>query len=357
MATPSVIVPNGTDPRATARDARLRYVSDGERGFSRRRRGRGFSYHDEAGGRIVDAAVRGRIEALVIPPAWEEVWVCRDGRGHLQATGRDEAGRKQYLYHPRWREVRDRVKFDGLVAFGGALPAIRRRLRRDLACPPGSRRRVTAAVVKLLDVALVRIGNRSYARNGSFGLTTLREEHVATTADAIELSFVGKGGAHVDLRLRDEELAAVVRECQEIEGQELFRYLDDAGAPRSVGSGDVNDFLRGVAGDDVTAKDFRTWGATVLAARELCALGDAPSMTARKRAVVASVRTAAAALGNTPAVCRRSYVHPRVLDAYLSGSFGDDYAGALAVARASRPRELRLHEAATLSFLAGGATG
>jgi DNA topoisomerase I len=354
MATSSVIAPNGTDPRVAARDARLRYVSDGERGFSRRRRGRGFSYHDVAGERVVDPAERERIEALVIPPAWQDVWICRDARGHLQATGRDEAGRKQYLYHPRWREVRDRVKFAGLVSFGRVLPTIRRRLRRDLACPAGSQRRVTAAVVKLLDVTLVRIGNRSYARHGSFGLTTLRDEHVEAAADEIALSFAGKGGARVDLSLRDEELAAVVRECQELEGQELFRYVDEAGEPRSVGSGDVNDYLQRIAGDDVSAKDFRTWGATVLAARELYALGDAPSATARKRAVVASVRTAAAALGNTVAVCRRSYVHPRVLEAYLAGTFGDAYARTLAAARASRRRELRLHEAATLAFLADG---
>jgi DNA topoisomerase I len=351
--TTSSLAPNGTDPRTAAREARLRYVSDGERGFMRRRRGRGFTYHDDAGQRIVDPADRERIEALVIPPAWEDVWICRDARGHLQATGRDEAGRKQYLYHPRWREVRDRAKFGGLVNFGRSLPTIRRRLRRDLACPAGSRRRVTAAVVKLLDVTLVRIGNRPYARNGSFGLTTLRDEHVEAAADAIELSFTGKGGARVDLSVRDEELAAVVRECQEIEGQELFRYVDEAGVPRSVGSGDVNDYLQSVAGDDVSAKDFRTWGATVLAARELHAMGEAPTVTARKRAVVASVRTAAAVLGNTVAVCRRSYVHPRVLDAYLAGSFGDDYARRLTVARASRPKELRLHEAATLAFLAG----
>lgn len=355
MATSSVI-PNGTDPRVAAREARLRYVSDGERGLSRRRRGRGFSYHDEAGERIVDPEVRERIEALVIPPAWEDVWICRDARGHLQATGRDEAGRKQYLYHPRWREVRDRVKFEGLVAFGHALPGIRRRLRRDLACAPGSRRRVTAAVVKLLDTTLVRIGNRAYARNGSFGLTTLRDEHVATAADEVALSFVGKGGVRVDLSLRDEELATVVRECQELEGQELFRYVDEGGVPRSVGSGDVNEYLQAIAGDDVSAKDFRTWGATVLAAQELHAMGDATSATGRKRAVVASVRTAAGLLGNTVAVCRRSYVHPRVVDAYLAGSFGDDYAQSLAAARRSRPRELRLHEAATLGFLAGGAT-
>jgi DNA topoisomerase I len=354
MPTTSVLAASFSDPRAAARDARLRYVADGEPGLTRRRRGLGFSYHDAAGARVDEPAVRERIRALAIPPAWEDVWICRDGRGHLQATGRDEAGRKQYLYHPRWREVRDRVKFDGLVAFGRALPSIRRRLRRDLSSAPGSRRRVTAAVVKLLDATLVRIGNRAYARNGSFGLTTLRDEHVATTADGVALSFVGKGGAQVDLSVRDEELAAVVRECQEIEGQELFRYVDEAGAPRSVGSGDVNGYLQAIAGDDVSAKDFRTWGATVLAARELHALGDAPSMTRRKRAVVASVRTAAGALGNTVAVCRRSYVHPRVLDAYLAGSFGDDYARALAAARGSRPRELRLHEAATLGFLAGG---
>jgi DNA topoisomerase I len=343
---------DGSDPRAAARDARLRYVSDDERGFGRRRRGRGFSYVDEAGETIGDPDVRERIEALVIPPAWQDVWICRDARGHLQATGRDEAGRKQYLYHPRWREVRDRVKFEHLVTFGEVLPAIRRRLRRDLRDDRLSRRRVTAAVVKLMDTTLVRVGNSVYAKsNGSYGLTTLRAEHVEATGDEIDLKFDGKGGAPHEVSVRDEELAAVVRECQEIEGQELFRYLDGAGAIRTIDSGDVNDYLREASGSDVTAKDFRTWGGTVLTARELSAGAEAGTATARKRVVVAAMREVAAELGNTPAVCRRAYVHPRLLEEYLAGTFGDAYARALDAARRARPRELRLHEAATLRYL------
>ena len=344
--------PHGSGARAAAREARLRHVSDDERGYTRRRHGRGFSYLDHEGTRVSDPEERARIEAIVIPPAWQEVWICRDARGHLQATGRDEAGRKQYLYHPRWREVRDRVKFDQLVTFAGALPSIRRRMRRDLREAPLSRRRVVAAIVKLLDLTLVRVGNAAYAKaHGSFGLTTLREEHVEANGDAIDLSFAGKGGARHELSVRDEELAAVVRECQEIEGHELFRYAGDDGTIRTVDSGDVNAYLREASAHDVTAKDFRTWGATVLAARALHRAPDADSVTARKRIVVAAVREVAHDLGNTPAVCRRSYVHPQVLTGYLAGSFGPAYAAALDAARRSRRRELRLHEAATLRYL------
>jgi DNA topoisomerase I len=340
------------DPREVAQEARLRYVSDDERGFTRRRRGRGFSYHDQAGERIADPRVRERIEALVIPPAWEDVWICRSDRGHIQATGRDEAGRKQYIYHPRWREVRDRVKFDHLVTFASVLPAIRRKLRRDLRDDALSRARVTAAIVKLMDTTLVRVGNAAYAKaNGSYGLTTLREEHVDASGDSVDLAFEGKGGAPHALSVRDEELAAVVRACQEIEGQELFRYVDADGVPRTIDSGAVNDYLRDAARHEVTAKDFRTWGATVLAARALHERGGVGSVSARKRMVVDAMRGVAEVLHNTPAVCRRAYVHPRLLDAYLVGTFETDYERALSAARSARPRELRLHEAATRTYL------
>ncbi len=353
MATsPQTERSDGDDAREHARDARLRYVSDTEKGFGRRRRGRGFSYHDEDGTTITDPAVRERIEALVIPPAWRDVWICRDARGHLQATGRDEAGRKQYLYHPRWREVRDRVKFDHLVTFAEALPAIRRRLRRDLRDDPLSRRRVTAAIVKLMDTTLVRVGNAAYARaNGSYGLTTLRQEHARANGEALDLAFEGKGGTRFELSVRDETLAQVVRECQEIEGYELFRYLDAEGETRTVDSSDVNDYLREASHREVTAKDFRTWGGTVVTARELHATPKVESATRRKRALVAAVRTAAAELGNTPAVTRRSYVHPRVIEDYLDGGFEARYAAAVEAARRHRTRELRLHEGATLRYL------
>lgn len=344
------------DPRDHARDARLRYVSDTERGFGRRRRGPGFSYHEESGATITDPHVRERIEGLVIPPAWRDVWICRDTRGHLQATGRDEAGRKQYIYHPRWREVRDRVKFDHLVTFAEALPKIRRRLRRDLRDDPLSRRRVTAAIVKLMDTTLVRVGNTAYAReNGSYGLTTLRQEHVRANGDELALAFEGKGGARHELNVRDQTLAAVVRECQEIDGYELFRYLDADGVTRTVDSSDVNDYLREAAQREVTAKDFRTWGGTVLTARALHGAPAVESVTGRKRTLVAAVRATAVELGNTAAVTRRAYVHPSVIEAYLGGSFGAAYTAALEAARRRRARELRLHEGATLHYLRANA--
>jgi DNA topoisomerase I len=340
-----------------ARDAGLRYVCDDEPGFTRRRAGRGFTYRGEDGAVVEDAEARARIEALVIPPAWRDVWICRDERGHLQATGRDEAGRKQYLYHPRWREVRDRAKFDGLVAFGEALPALRRRVRRDVRRPELSARQVVAAVVRLMDATLVRVGNVSYARsNGSYGLTTLRTRHVRVAGDEIDLRFVGKGGQRHELSVRDEEVARVVRACQEIPGYEVFQYVDESGVRRRIDSADVNAYLRETTGRDVTAKDFRTWGATVLSARGLHRLGpDVPlSERARSRTLLAVVREVAGVLGNTPTVCRRSYVHPNVIEGYLDGSFPERYGRALARAKSSAPRELRRHEAATWRYLAEG---
>jgi DNA topoisomerase I len=348
-----VVALDPSDPRAAAQHADLRYVADDEPGFGRRRHGRGFAYHDEAGDRIGDLEVRARIEALVIPPAWRDVWICRDERGHLQATGRDEAGRKQYLYHPRWREVRDRVKFDALVPFGQALPAVRRRVRRDMRRGPVGRAAVTAAIVKLMDATLVRVGNAAYARaNGSFGLTTLRARHVRVRSDELALRFEGKGGAEHDLSLRDEELARVVRGCQEIPGYEVFQYRDDDGRRHTIDSSDVNAYLRQATGQDVTAKDFRTWGATVLTARGLHRHEPLPtSERGRHRLVVATLKEVAVALHNTPAVCRASYVHPDVIGGFMEGSFPERYADALGAARRHRPRELRLHEGATLRFL------
>jgi DNA topoisomerase I len=341
------------DPRAATRHAGLRYVGDDEPGLRRRRHGRGFVYLDEAGERIGDPEVRARIEALVIPPAWQDVWICRDERGHLQATGRDEAGRKQYLYHPRWRETRDLAKFDALVTFGNVLPSVRRRVRRDLRRGPTDRASVTAAIVKLMDTTLVRVGNAAYARtNGSYGLTTLRSRHVRVEGDELALRFAGKGGAEHDLSLHDEELARVVRECQEIPGYEVFQYRDDDGSRHTIDSSDVNAYLRQAAGESVTAKDFRTWGATVLTARGLHRHEELPtSERGRNRLAVATIKEVAAVLHNTPAVCRASYVHPQVIGSFMEGSFPERYADALDAARRKRPRELRLHEGATLRFL------
>ena len=345
------------DPAAAADEARLRYVADGEAGLRRQRKGRGFTYLDPQGRTVRDPRVRERVEALAIPPAWTDVWICRSPHGHVQATGRDDAGRKQYIYHPRWRETRDRAKFEHLIAFGEVLPRVRRRARRDLKRPGLERRKVTAAVIRLMDETLVRIGNTAYARsNGSYGLTTLRDRHVAIHGDAIDLRFDGKGGETHDLSLRDAALARVVKDCQDIPGYELFQFVDDADERHTLDSADVNDYLRDVTGREVTAKDFRTWGGTVLAASCLHAHGDGADARERKRRLLEAVTTAADALGNTPAVCRSSYLHPRVLDSYEAGEFLPAYDAALASARRHRPGELRLHEAATLSFLRAGAS-
>ena len=359
-------------PREAAEEAALsaglRYVGDDEPGYSRRRRGKGFSYH-RPGGEPVSPAERERVESLVIPPAWREVWICPDPDGHLQATGRDEAGRKQYLYHPRWTAVRDAAKFAGLTRFGAGLPLLRRRLRRDLRSGGLSRRRLTAAALRLMDQTLIRVGNAAYAKtNGSYGLTTLRNKHVRLSGAEIDLRFTGKAGEKQVHSLVDEELACVVRECQELPGYELFRYRDDDGVVQTIDSRDVNEYLREVTSREVSAKDFRTWGGTVAASQALHGFGRSlpganghvgpssdemcePSESALNKAVVEAVKVAAGVLGNTPAICRQSYVHPAVIDSYLAAEFQERYGEALASARAKRPRDLRLHEAATLRFL------
>lgn len=354
----------GPAAEAAAR-AGLRYVVDDEPGYARRRRGNGFSYLRPDGETLKDERERRRIEELVIPPAWRHVWVCRDAAGHLQATGRDEAGRKQYLYHPQWTAVRDAAKFAGLARFGESLPSLRRRLRRDLKDGSLSRRKLTAAVLRLMDQTLIRVGNSSYAKaNGSYGLTTLRNKHVRLSGDEIDLTFKGKSGEKHAHSLVDEELAQVVRECQELPGYELFRYRDETGVVQTIDSRDVNEYLREAASQDLSAKDFRTWGGTVTAAKALHMVviesakletrnghpGSA-NETARHKAVVEAIKVAAQTLGNTPAICRQSYVHPTVIESFMAGEFQAPYAEAVRAARSKRPRELRLHEAATVRFL------
>lgn len=334
--------------QAAAR-AGLRYVGDDEPGYVRRRRGSGFSFQRPDGQTLTDALERERIEQLVIPPAWREVWIALDPKSHLQATGRDEAGRKQYLYHPRWTAVRDEAKFAGLTSFGGSLPSLRRRLRRDLKIDGLSRRKLTAAVLRLMDLTLIRVGNATYAKNNhSYGLTTLRNKHVRLLGDEIDLQFTGKSGERQVHSLVDEELAQVVRECQELPGYELFRFRDEAGTVQTIDSRDVNDYLREVTSQEVSAKDFRTWGGTVAVARSLHVERNDVD---RNKALVAAVKGAAETLGNTPAVCRQSYIHPDVIDSFLSAEFDAQYAEAVKQARSKRPNELRLHEAATLQFL------
>jgi DNA topoisomerase-1 len=310
-----------SDPAASAADAGLRYVTDATAGIRRIRAGRGFRYVDADGRPLRDRDHLDWIRSLAIPPAWTDVWICPSPRGHLQATGRDARGRKQYRYHPKWRAQRDEVKYSRMIAFGQALPAIRRRVDRDLRRTGLPRERVLAAVVRLLEKTRIRVGNEEYARdNRSFGLTTLRDRHAKVGSSRIRFRFRGKGGKASDVEISDERLARLVARCQDLPGQELFQYLDEDGEPRSVGSDDVNEYLRDITGQDFTAKDFRTWAGTVLAAWALKEFEQVDSEAQAKRNVVRAVEAVAEELGNTPAVSRRSYVHPSVINAYLDGN-------------------------------------
>jgi DNA topoisomerase-1 len=311
----------GTDPRESARAAGLRYSSDDRPGWTRRRVGRGFGYRDTEGATIRDRATLARLRALAIPPAWTNVWICPSPVGHLQATGRDARGRKQYRYHARWRDRRDTHKFERMLEFSEALGAIRERCDRDLARLGLPRDKVLAAVVRLLELTLIRVGNDEYARrNRTFGLTTMRGRHAQVDGTAIRFRFRAKSGQVRDVDLRDRRLASIVRRCQELPGQELFAYVDEDGDPQDITSDDVNAYLRSASGGDFTAKDFRTWAGTVIAFRALRAQQPADGDAAARRTVVGAVRVTAEQLGNTPAVARRSYVHPAVLEAFLDGS-------------------------------------
>jgi DNA topoisomerase-1 len=310
------------EAKAIARATGLRYSTDARPGFTRRRAGSGYSYRDAEGATIRDPEVLARIRTLAIPPAWTAVWICPWANGHLQATGRDARGRKQYRYHADWRARRETDKFDRMLAFAAALPRIRRRCDRDLARPGVPREKVLAAVVRLLESTLIRVGNDEYARlNRSFGLTTLRDRHVEVEGTSVRFRFRGKSGRVHEVGLRDRRLARVIARCQELPGQELFQYIDGDGEVRDVTSDAVNDYIRDASGGPFTAKDFRTWAGTVLAYRALRAL-DAPDDTPDKGRVVAAIKVTADRLGNTPAVARGSYVHPAVLEAYLDGSLG-----------------------------------
>ncbi len=309
------------EARGAARASGLRYSTDAWPGWGRRRSGRGFTYRDADGATIRDADVRARIAALAIPPAWTDVWICPWPNGHLQATGRDARGRKQYRYHARWRKRRGADNFERMLDFAGALPRIRRRCRQDLASKRLSRDKVLATVVRLLELSLIRVGNEEYARvNRSFGLTTMRGRHARIEGSSVRFRFRGKAGAMHEVDVRDRRLASIVRRCQELPGQALFAYVDDDGEVRDVTSDDVNDYLREASGGDFTAKDFRTWAGTLLAYRALRSLQPEQHGPAARRNVVEAMRRTAARLGNTPAVARGSYVHPAVLEAYLDGS-------------------------------------
>ena len=308
-------------PEASARAAGLRYSTDARPGLRRVRRGRSFQYVRADGRRVRDAADLRRIRALAIPPAWTSVWISPDPRGHLQATGRDARGRKQYRYHARWRQVRDETKYHRLIAFGHALPAIRRRTDADLRKNGLPKEKVLAAVVQLLEKTFIRVGNDEYARdNHSFGLTTMRDGHVRVSGSTVRFMFRGKSGIAHELKLDHGRLARIVRQCRDLPGQELFQYRDADNHVIDVGSGDVNAYLKEITGRDFTSKDFRTWAGTVLAARLLRDFKTVDSQAKAKKNVVRAVEEVAKKLGNTRAVCRRCYVHPAVIDAYLDGS-------------------------------------
>ncbi len=306
--------------RASAKSAGLHYVNDGDPGLARENARAAFRYRDASGRRITDAVTLGRIKRLAIPPAWTSVWICPREDGHIQATGRDARGRKQYRYHPDWRTTRDDTKYIRMLAFARALPRIRRRVARDMRRPGLGREKVLATMVQLLESTLVRVGNDEYARtNGSIGLSTMRDRHVAVKRGTLQFRFKGKSGKHHDIQLHDPRLARIVVRVQELPGQELFQYLDDEGCAQDVKSEDVNGYLRAIAGDDFSAKDFRTWAGTVLAAIALRQFERFETKTQAKKNLVAAIERVAQRLGNTPAVCRKSYIHPAILDSYLDG--------------------------------------
>jgi DNA topoisomerase I len=314
---------NTAEPaKAHARAAGLTYVSDLEPGVRRKREGTGFSYWSPNGKLIRDPATVKRIRSLAVPPAWTEVWICPAESGHIQATGRDDRGRKQYRYHDGWRDVRDRDKYERLLDFARLLPRIREQVDADMGKRGAPREKVLATVVSLLDKTLIRVGNGEYAKdNGSYGLTTLRTRHLEVQGTELRFHFKGKSGKTWRLSVKDRRIARVVRSIQDLPGQHLFQYLDDEGSVRSIDSTAVNDYLREIAGPDVSAKDFRTWAGTVLAARALKEFELVDSQAGRKKNVVKAVEVVARKLGNTRAVCRKCYIHPAVIDSYLDGSF------------------------------------
>jgi DNA topoisomerase-1 len=311
----------------------LRYVSDAAPGIARRRVGAGFRYRSPNGAALRDPALIARIKALAIPPAWERVWICPREDGHLQATGRDARGRKQYRYHPRWRKVRDETKYGRMLAFARALPRIRRRVRQDLALAGLPRDKVLATVVRLLETTRMRVGNEEYAReNDSFGLTTLRVRQVRVRGSTMQFRFRGKSGVWHEFALSDRTLAAIVRRMRDLPGYELFQYVDEAGETRAIDAADVNDYLKAVAGEEFTSKDFRTWAGTVLATKALHKLGDRRT----KRELNEAIAQVARKLGNTLAVCRKCYIHPAVIDAYHDGSLAEAMSGRSAEACVKR---------------------
>lgn len=315
---------------AAALDAGLRHSIDVSPGIGRSGRAENFQYSRANGKRITDKATLARISALVIPPAWTDVWICPDARGHVQATGRDARGRKQYRYHAKWNEHQTHAKFGQMAEFGRALPALRAAVDRDLSRRDLSRVRVLATIVRLLETTLIRIGNEQYARsNKSFGLTTLRTRHLKAAGSALLFDFRGKSGVQHRTRITDRRARTVIKRLRDLPGQRLFQYEDADGAAHAIGSSDVNEYLRAISGADITAKDFRTWAATLGAAR-LLACADPPlSDIEARREISACVKTTSSALGNTPAVCRAAYIHPQIFEGWRAGALAGSFKGVL----------------------------
>jgi DNA topoisomerase-1 len=351
MSSPALITSQAGDTLAAAQSARLRHVTDHIPGIARRRAASGFDYFDPDGHPISDLATLGRIKSLAIPPAWTAVWICPFPNGHIQATGRDARGRKQYRYHPRWRETRDETKFDRMLMFSRVLPRIRTRVDADLRRHGLPRERVLAAIVRLLELTLFRIGNSEYSKtNNSFGLTTLRNRHAAVTGDTIRLAFRGKSGVWNESRISDRRLACLVKRCRDLPGHELFQYFDDDGHRHTVGSSEVNAYLREISGEEITAKDFRTWAGTFLAALALRELAQTTG-EARKSTLVRAVEQVSRHLGNTAAVCRKCYIHPAIFDGYLDGSLVRTLEQRIRRYQSSNVDRMSAEEAAVTAFL------
>ncbi|HSU53383.1 MAG TPA: DNA topoisomerase IB [Candidatus Dormibacteraeota bacterium] len=341
-----------TDPVESAHIVGLRYVSDHMPGITREHAGKTFRFRFPTGSIVHEAEVLRRIKALAIPPAWKEVWICPDLAGHLQATGRDERGRKQFRYHPRWREIRDETKYTRMIAFARALPRIRRRVFQDLKLSGLPRNKVLATVVRLLEVSLIRVGNEEYAReNESFGLTTMRDRHVDVYGSKLRFHFRGKSGKWHDVDVRDKRLAKIVQSCQELPGHELFQYVDENGERKAVDSHDVNEYLKEISGADFTAKDFRTWAGTILGAMALQEFEQFETQTQAKKNIVKAIESVASRLGNTPAVCRKCYVHPDVINSYLDGTLAETLKQKAEKTLSRSLHKLRPEEAAVLALL------
>jgi len=324
LAVEELPIETQTDPIESAEAVGLHYISDDVPGIQRKRSGKNFIYFEPNGHRIKDKKTIQRINSLAIPPAYRDVWICPIENGHLQATGRDAKGRKQYRYHPLWRAIRDQTKFSRMIAFSQALPDIRRRLEQDLALSGLPKQKVLATVLKLIELTRIRVGNEEYAKtNNSYGLTTLHDDHANVSGSKVQFQFRGKSGVDHEIEVSDKRLAKIVKRCQDLPGQNLFQYLDENKQTQDIKSSDVNDYLREITGQDFTAKDFRTWAGTVLATSHLAETGKFTSQTVAKKNITQAVKTVSSYLGNRPATCRKYYIHPSVLEAYLDESLHD----------------------------------